>query len=361
MKNLTPRPPSRKGRGRRVRDASYPPFPLGKGAGGLGLFGWGTAFALLLVLALAVPTAAQSPVSARAAISQDSVTVGDRIRVTVTVTLPADAQADITALEQQFGDLELLFVGLPSEKPLTDGRKEVLLTYDVAAFRTGAAQLPPLTVQVRLASGEPASAATAALPITVNSVIPPGENPTDVRDLKPQVSLPAGGGIARRTVALIVAAVAVTLAAALLVVRWLRRPRVVMMPLPQAPPSPESIARAELDRIAALGLLERGDPKQFHALLAACIRRYLSDRYGFHAYAMTTTELRRSMGGYGVDRWQARLVTGLLTESDAVNFAQYVPARPRCEANLEMAYQIIDAGEPDVEAPPAPAAPAPAR
>ena len=316
--------------------------------------------AAILLLALTAPAAAQSPVSAQAAISQDTVTVGDRIRVTVTLTLPADAQADVTALEQQFGDLELLFVGLPSEKPLPDGRKEVLLTYDVAAFRTGAAQLPPLTVHMRLAGGEPASAETVALPITVNSVIPPGESPTDVRDLKPQVSLPVGGGIARRTVALIVAAVTLTLAMALLLVRWLRRPRVVAMPLPQAPPSPESIARAELDRIAALGLLNRGDLKQFHALLAACVRRYLSDRYRFHAYAMTTTELRRHMGAYGVDRWQARLVTGMLTESDAVNFAQYVPARPRCEANLEMAYQIVDAGEPAADTPPTTTAPAPA-
>jgi hypothetical protein len=228
----------------------------------------------------------------------------------------------------------------------------------VAAFRTGPAQLPPLTVAVQLANGEPASVETAALPITVNSVIPPGENPTDVRDLKPQVSLPMGGGIARRTVALVVAAVALLLAAALLLVRWLRRPRVVAAPPPQAPPSPESIARAELDRIAALGLLDRGDLKQFHALLAACIRRYLSDRYRFHAYAMTTTELRRSMADYGVGRWQARLVAGLLTESDAVNFAQYVPARTRCEANLEMAYQIVDAGEPVTEPSPASAAPA---
>jgi hypothetical protein len=64
---------------------------------------------------------------------------------------------------------------------------------------------------------------------------------------------------------------------------------------------------------------------------------------------MTTTELKRSMTDFGVDRWQARLVGGLLTESDAVNFAQYVPARARCEQNLEMAYQIVDAADPAIE------------
>ena len=304
--------------------------------------------------------AAQSPANLTAAIDRDTVTVGDRIRVTVTLTLPADAQADLVAVEQQFGDLELLLVGLAQDTLLPDGRREVKGTYEVAAFRTGGTQVPPLTVPVRLAGGENLVPVTAPLPVTVQSVIPPGEDPTDVRDLKAQMSFPIVSGISQRKVALIVAAVALTLAAALILLRWLRRPRAVVTPLPVRPPSPEAIARAELDRIAGLGLLEKGDLKQFHALLAACIRRYLTARYNFPAFALTTTELRRYMQDYGVGRWQARLVGGLLTESDAVNFAQYVPARTRCEANLEMAYQIVDAGEPVVEQPPIQARPAPA-
>ena len=303
----------------------------------------------------------QSPVNLTAAIDRNTVTVGDRIRVTVTLTLPADAQADLAALEQQFGDLELLLVGLTQDTLLPDGRREVKASYEVAAFRTGATQVPPLTAPVRLAGGENLAPVTAPLPVTVQSVIPPGENPTDVRDLKPQMSFPIVSGISPRKVALIVAAVALALAATLILLRWLRRPRAVVTPLPVTPPSPETVARAELDRIAGLGLLEKGDLKQFHALLAACIRRYLTARYNFPAFALTTTELRRYMEDFGVGRWQARLVGGLLTESDAVNFAQYVPARTRCEANLEMAYQIVDAGEPVVEQPvSSPPAPAPA-
>lgn len=288
---------------------------------------------------------AQNPVSATSAIDRDTVTVGDRIRVTVTVLLPPDATVDPVALEQQFGDLEILFAGLPDER-VSGGRKEVRIGMDVAAFLVGQTAVPPLTVTAQLADGTLATAITAPLPITVQSVIPPGENPTEVRDLKPQVSMPLGGGISPRTIALVVAVIALGLVAVLVLVRRLRRPRAVVTPLPAAPPTAESLARAELDRIAGLNLLARGEVKELHALLAACIRRYLSDRYGFPAYAMTTTELRREMGEYGVGRWQGRLVTGLLTESDAVNFAQYQPAAARCEANLEMAYQIVDAGEP---------------
>lgn len=313
----------------------------------------------LLCLVLAAPVGAQAPVGMSATIDRDGVTVGDRIRVTVTLTMPVDAHTDVTALEQQFGDLELLFVGLPHEQTLPDGRKVIEQVYEVAAFRTGAAQLPPLTATVRLGDGGTVTATTPALPITVHSVIPPTENPRDVRDLKPQAILPGGSSVAVRTLALGVAAAALATVAALLLWRQLRRPRAVVAAPPVEPVSPAAVARAELDRIASLGLLERGELKPFHALLAACIRRYLTDQYHFPAFAMTTTELRRQMEDYGVGRWQARLVTGLLTESDAVNFAQYVPARARCEANLEMAYQIIDAGEPVVE-PPRQAAPAPA-
>jgi len=147
-------------------------------------------------------------------------------------------------------------------------------------------------------------------------------------------------------VALIVAAVALALALLALILRRLLRPRAVVLPLTAPPASPEAAARAELDRIAGLGLLEKGEVKQFHGLLAACIRRYLTARHHFPAFAMTTTELRRRMEDFGVGRWQARLVAGLLTETDAASFAQYVPARARCEQNLEMAYQIVEAGEP---------------
>jgi hypothetical protein len=306
---------------------------------------------LLVLVALTTHASAQSPVTMEASLDRNVVTVGDRIHVAVTLTLPESAQADLTTLESQFGDLELLVVGLPQDTILSDGRRQVTATFEVAAFRTGTTELPALSMLVRLADGSNSTATTGPVPINVESVIPPGENPTDVRDLKPQVSFPVVSGLSTRRVALVVAAVALALAAALLLVRWLRRPRPEILPLSGPPLSPEATARTELERISRLGLLDKGEIKQFHALLAACIRRYLTAKYYFPAFAMTTTELKRSMTDLGVDRWQARLVGGLLTESDAVNFAQYVPARARCEQNLEMAYQIVDAADPAVERP----------
>lgn len=319
--------------------------------------GWGVRAVapclLLLLLALAHSAAAQpSPVTLTAALDRNTVTVGDRIRLTVTLTVPADARADLTALEGQTGDLELLVVGNPDQKALADGQLQIRQTYDLAAFQVGDLTLPALSLPVHLASGETVTAASPAQSVTVQSVIPPGQQPADVRDLKPQISLDRRSAPGARTYAAVAAGALVALLA-LTVLGWSRRPRLRTLPLPPAPRTPEAVARAELDRIAAAGLLEQGEVKSYHALLAACIRRYLSERYDFPAQAMTTSELRRQMEGYGVGRWQARLVSGLLSESDAANYAQYVPARARSEANLEIAYQIVEAGEP-VSATPTP-------
>jgi hypothetical protein len=314
------------------------------------------ALAVLLVALLsasiaALPAGAQPAATFAAAVDRTTVTVGDRIHVTLTLTLPAGAQVDRTAIEQQFGPLEIIYAALPEERPLPDGRTELRLGYDAALFRVGPAELPSITATFRIPTGESGSVASAPVPITVESVIPAGDAAAEIRDLKPQAEIARASAVNWRLLALAALVIAAVVVLAVVISRRRRRPLAVPPPVESEPGSPEDTARAALDRVAALGLLDHGEVKEFHALLAQIIRRYLTERHGFPGYAMTTTELRRSMEGYGVDRWQARLVAGLLTESDAVNYAQYVPARVRCEANLEMAYQIVELGRPPLPEP----------
>jgi hypothetical protein len=297
---------------------------------------------------------AQEPAALTVTVDRDRVTVGERITVTVVLRLAADAQPNLTDLERQFDPLELLVVGLPEERPLGAGMKEIRVRYQVAAFRTGGMQLPALTVTFARPDGTTGAATSTPIPISVVSVIPPGADPADVRDLKGQIDLPYTPPVSSRAVAAVIAfVVGVSGAAALggwLVWRRGRAPALEGESVPAPPVAPEAAARAELDRIAALGLLERGDLTAFHALLAACVRRYLSDRYGFPAFAMTTTELRARMEQLGVGRWQARLTAGLLAECDAVSYAGYRPAPARAESNLAMAYEIVSLSGAEAEA-----------
>ena len=98
-------------------------------------------------------------------------------------------------------------------------------------------------------------------------------------------------------------------------------------PEPQPAPAYAEAARTELDRIMALNLIEQGEIAEHYRLIAACIRQYLTARYGFPAVALTTGELERQMAAQGIARWPARLVVGLLNEADAVVYARYLPAR----------------------------------
>jgi hypothetical protein len=215
------------------------------------------------------------------------------------------------------------------------------LQFRIAAFRTGLTALPALTFNYTL-SGVRASVRTQPIPFTVESVIPPGDSATKVRPLKTQLDLPVPNPAALRRslvaglVALVIAVAAVAL--------WRRLgskpvPPVVVEPIER---SLELNAHAELDRIVAGKYLARGDYRTHYALIAECIRRYITQRYGFQASALTTSELSERMVRSGVGRWRARLVAGLLTECDSVHYAHYIPAPVRAEADLQMAYEAVD-------------------
>ena len=304
---------------------------------------------LLVALAALAPhhaaAAPPEPVTVRASVDRDRVTVGDRITLTIVVEHDEGLTLDTLEGAAAFGAFEVLAAEPPRERSLSGGRMETVLVFTVAAFGTGDLEIPAIAVPYSDAAGNPATATAPAIPITVASVIPPGESPTDVRDLKPQLSVP-GEAPAYLTPALTATVTAFAVGLALLLARVLRQRR--RAPAPAGPqPLPEDEARAELERIAALRLPEGGTPKEHYRLLGSCVRRYLTGRYGFPAFALTTAELEGQMVGRGVDRWQARLVSGLLQECDDVRYGQYVPATARADADLTAAFEIVEMTRPE--------------
>ena len=292
----------------------------------------------------------EEPVVVTATADRGRVTVGDPITITLTVEHDAGVEVVLPADPAAFGEFEVLEVRRPEERSLGGGRSQVRVIYVVAAFATGSLALPSLDVTYRDASGLSGTVASPPIAIAVESVLPPGETPQDVRDLKPQLTVP-GGLPAYVRPAFGAMASLVVLAAGLLLIRSPLLRRRATAPAPPLP-LPEDVARAELDRIAGLELLGRGEHKTYYQLIGACVRRYLTDRYGFPAFAMSTTELEQQMIERGVGRWQARLVAGLLAECDSVRYAQYVPAPARAEGDLTAAYEIVELTRPRPETEP---------
>ena len=301
------------------------------------------ALALLVLVAaplgvLAGPAQATEP-EVTVSVDKNRVTVGDPINLTVVVRHTPDVRIDTTSIDDQLGPLEPLSSQPPDERSV-GGNLELRLRYTVAAYQTGAVPVPQFVFHYTLADGTQGQAsARTPLAITVQSVIPADANPTDIKGLKSQFSLPVPASTDWALVAL-VSGLAAALALAVALTGLLLRRRAGRGAV--AAPVSAGNARAELDRIMALDLLGKGEIVEHYRLLGACIRRYLTERFGFPAVALTTGELERYMEARGIERWPARLVDGLLNECDAVIYARYVPAAARAEADNAMAYEIVE-------------------
>ncbi len=153
--------------------------------------------------------------------------------------------------------------------------------------------------------------------------------------------LPPPSGVAGAESPLLRPAIAIggLLAAALiaLAVWFVGRRLVRMLNRPQVE-APVEVVPATLD--GAERLLE-ADPVGAYRLMSAVVKSELARRYGVRATALTSSELRRKLEE-GSDRWEARLVGGLLEECDSVIYAGYRPAQERRQADLTMAREIVE-------------------
>jgi hypothetical protein len=198
--------------------------------------------------------------------------------------------------------------------------------------------LPPLPITVSRASGELVTVCTAPHTVTVEDPIAntpnpaPHGNPAARRQLEIWTAAKHAAFIA--LVALIVGALA-----ALLISRWLRRPKKVPPPPPPRPPW--DVALEALHDIRHAGLTREGRFAEVFDRVSDVLRRYLGDRYGYDGLESTTREALGSL----------RLVTpkiddlgGIETfmrDADLVKFARLTPSEDECNDLMSRAEGIV--------------------
>jgi hypothetical protein len=297
--------------------------------------------AAIVVHASSVSAQQPAPLTANVTLDKTRATVGDPVALTFDLHYDNGVQVLTDGITDQLAPFELLSADPPNDRRNSDGSGELTLRFRIAAFRTGQLAFPAIAIPYK-SGGQNGSVQTGAIPFTVDSVIPSGDNATTIRALKPQLDLPLPAPLALRGAFAAAAAVLVVAIAALLIWRTRRRAPVPVETNEPRERSLELQAQADLDRIVEENYLARGDYRTHYARIAECIRRYITDRYGFQANALTTSELSERMIESGVGRWRARLVADLLSECDDVYYAHYLPAPARAEADLQMAYEIVD-------------------
>ena len=158
----------------------------------------------------------------------------------------------------------------------------------------------------------------------------------DIRDIKPPIVIPSGLEWLWLTLGALAAVAALFIAWKL----WKKsRLRVALEPL-----IPAHI-RAKLDLQRALDIIDR--PKEFCVLVSDAVRRYLEERFAFHAPERTTEEFLRELSETDLLTTDQKESLGRFLENcDLVKFAKYEPGENELRELHSSAVRLVEETEP---------------
>lgn len=289
--------------------------------------------------------APETPVTAiRVLVDPPEPRIGDLVRVIVTVTYSSDLLVTASRFVPAQG-IDLV-EALPPVTELLETAAVTEFVLVLQPFVLGQTAARELSVTALDIEGRTSEFTVTVPPLTVRSTVTAGD--LELRPLKPQLSIDGAPPLWQSTAAVVtlVGAAAVAAGGGLLVWRRRRRSAGDIDAIEAPDTSAEASARRRLDGVAAASLLDDEEFERYYGELSHTVRSYLEQRFGFRATALTTTELERRMRRRGLDRWQARLVGGLLERCDAAVYARDRPDVASADHDLTVAYEIVELSRP---------------
>jgi hypothetical protein len=301
----------------------------------------------LLALAIAArPVAAQEPeappIDLELRLEPATASIGDH--VTVLIVAEHDADVIVTARPPRGGSMELVSERLPETEALRNGRERTVIEFVVQPFAVGTLPLDEMRVDWLREDSTSGSIALSGEAIEVAALRAADDDA--LRALRPQAEVPgAPAAWVRPAVTAGIAAAVLALAGAAGALLWRRlRSR---QPETAAPDmTAEERARASLNTLTGMRLRDDEAFQHYYGTLSVTVRGYLQERFGFNATALTTSELEEQMVSRGVDRWQARLVGGLLDRCDSAVYARHYPDPASADHDLTVAFEIVELSRP---------------
>ena len=198
--------------------------------------------------------------------------------------------------------------------------------------------LPPLPIAVSRASGEVVTVCTAPHTVSVEDPIANTPNPSPRGNPAPRRQLEIWT-TAKQVVFAALVALLVGALAALLISRWLRRPK--KLPPPPPPRPPWEVALEALHDIRHAGLTREGRFAEVFDRVSDVLRRYLGDRYGYDGLESTTREALVSLRAVAPAIDDLPGIETFMRDADLVKFARLTPSEDECLDLLARAEGIV--------------------
>jgi len=284
--------------------------------------------ALLFVTAVAMP----QDIKVTSSPDTSAILIGDQTGFTVSAEIPKGTAAEINMLSDTLAGKIVILARSPRDTSLSpEGAITITDRYLITAFDSGTYTIPPFYAEI--VSGD--SLIRFYSDYSFLTVLRPDVTPPDTTEVIFDIVGPRSAPL---TFAEILPWLVIAVIAAIvlwLLARFLPRNPLRRFVRPPAPPEPAHlIALRELKALKEEELWQKGEIKEYYSRLSDILRRYIDNRYGISSPELTTDETVRMLQKAAVTTsGQMSLVKELLSVSDMVKFAKYVP-----ESTLHLKY-----------------------
>jgi hypothetical protein len=282
--------------------------------------------AVIVTIALLLISFSAYSQEIKVASSPDTATIliGDQTGFSVSAGLPAGVEAELNTVSDTLAGKIVILGRSPRDTTLlSDGTMTITDRYLITAYDSGTYTIPPFYVEV--ASGD--SLLRYYSDYSFLKVLRPDVTPADTTDVIFDIVPPRGAPLAFSEVLpwLVIGLIAAIIL--YLLARFLPRNPLRRFVRPPAPAEPAHlIALRELEALREAELWQKGEVKEYYSRLSDILRRYIDNRYGISSPELTTDETVRMLQKAAVTTsGQMSLVKELLSVSDMVKFAKYVP------------------------------------
>jgi len=290
------------------------------------------------------PEAPSVPVKLEAVLTPAEASIGDRVAYTLTLTRRPDLLMELPAPPRSIDGVSLIKTGKKRSKKEGDRILESR-SFFYRVDRTGTISFPAVEGSY-LSGGKEKTVESRAQTLTARSLLP--AKMKDIHEIKPLE--PAGFYL---PVPFLVTA-ALLLLALLGILFWRHRKKRGARTFVEAVRSPREEAEEALKKLTALGLIEKGEFKQYCFLLSEIFRRYLERRFRFPAVESTSEEIRHRLNTLRTEEKIKEEVRHFLRNTDRVKYAGYPAERKEIDGETARVRTFVavtsQAGTPEKEA-----------
>jgi len=284
-----------------------------------------------------------APINVTARLDRNVITIGDRIRYELTVEAQPGVEFSFPEFGENLGVFAIKDFGHSPEQKRRDGTVIASQWYVLDTYITGIYVIPPAVVSYTLEGDEEEHGVSVPqLAVRVESLLEKEGQPTDIRDIKGPVEIPADRRRAYILAGVIVGTVLAVVLLALLLKRRRRR-----LEIEQIEPPWETALR-ELGALKSWDPLKEGRVEEYYVTLSGIVRHYLERRFGLRAPEMTTDEFFELMSRDGtLVPAHKQLVSEFLEHCDLVKFARYGPSSDEIDGAHGSAVRLVQETVPE--------------